>query len=104
MCTAIRLAVLTVITFTPAVLYAQTGSIAGVVRDTSGAGHARRHRGSLQSCAHRAGENRDDRRERASTRSSSCGPGAYTVTFTLRRIRRRQDEKASRSRRSSRLR
>ena len=35
MCTAIRLAILTVITFTPAVLYAQTGSIAGEVRDAS---------------------------------------------------------------------
>ena len=82
MCTAIRLAVLTVITFTPAVLYAQTGSIAGVVRDASGlVMPGVSVEASSPALIERVRTATTD--ERGQYKIVELRPGTYTVTFTL---------------------
>ena len=58
-------------------------AITGVVKDASGGVLPGRDGGSRQPGADRKSPVGRERRRRASTGSSTCGPGTYSVTFTL---------------------
>ena len=66
----------------PADALAQS-EIAGVVKDASGGGAARRHRRSVQPGADRKESAPPSPTATATTRIISLRPGIYTVTFTL---------------------